>query len=49
MKGEESGNLIKTHNVEFIWVKGHADNEMNNKADELAVRASMSLKNGSEG
>ena len=43
---ERLDSLIQIHNVEFIWVKGHADNERNNKADELAVRASMSLKEG---
>ena len=31
---------LKEHEVSFHWVKGHADNEMNNKADELAVAAS---------
>ena len=29
--------LIETHEVTFIWVKGHADNEYNNRCDELAV------------
>jgi len=29
--------LIETHNVKFIWVKGHAENEFNNRCDELAV------------
>lgn len=29
--------LIKLHEVRFIWVKGHADNEFNNRCDELAV------------
>lgn len=28
--------LTKVHNVEFIKVKGHADNLMNNRCDELA-------------
>ncbi|MFP4228225.1 MAG: ribonuclease HI [Salinivenus sp.] len=27
------------HDVEWVWVKGHADNEFNNMADELAVAA----------
>ncbi len=31
--------LTKTHNVEFIKVKGHADNEYNNRCDELATGA----------
>ena len=29
-------NLTKTHKVEFIKVKGHSDNEFNNRCDELA-------------
>lgn len=29
--------LTKVHKVEFIKVKGHADNEFNNRCDELAV------------
>ena len=32
------------HNVEWVWVKGHADNELNNKADELAVAAMEEFK-----
>lgn len=31
--------LDEHHDVEWIWVKGHADNELNNLADELAVAA----------
>ncbi len=27
------------HELEFIWVKGHADNELNNLCDEMAVAA----------
>jgi ribonuclease HI len=31
-------DLIKTKqlNIEWVWVKGHADNELNNRCDELA-------------
>ena len=29
--------LTKVHNVEFIKVKGHADNEFNNRCDKLAT------------
>jgi len=29
--------LLEKHDVEFIWVRGHADNEWNNRCDELAV------------
>ena len=32
-------DLTKTHEVEFIKVKGHADNEYNNRCDELARNA----------
>ena len=32
-------NLTKVHEVEFIKVKGHADNEYNNRCDELARNA----------
>lgn len=31
--------LTEYHQVEFIKVKGHADNEYNNRCDELAVQA----------
>ena len=29
--------LLKIHDVKFHWVKGHAENEFNNRCDELAV------------
>ena len=29
--------LLRTHQVSFHWVKGHADNEFNNRCDRLAV------------
>ncbi len=32
--------LCEEHTVRCIWVKGHADNEFNNRCDELAVAAS---------
>ena len=31
--------LIDYHNVKFVKVKGHADNEYNNRCDKLAVKA----------
>ena len=31
--------LYKNHHVDFIWVKGHAGNPMNERCDELAVNA----------
>ena len=36
---QELYELTKTHEVEFIKVKGHADNEFNNRCDELARNA----------
>jgi len=48
-KGGEVKNLdlwktlvetIAKHDVTFTWVKGHADNEYNNRCDELAVEES---------
>jgi ribonuclease HI len=29
--------LLQRHTVRFQWVKGHADNEFNNRCDRLAV------------
>ena len=36
---QELYNLTKTHEVKFIKVKGHSDNEYNNRCDELARNA----------
>lgn len=36
--------LTKTHEVEFIKVKGHADNEFNNRCDRLAVAAASEFQ-----
>ncbi len=30
-------SLLETHQVSFSWVKGHAENELNNRCDALAV------------
>lgn len=30
-------SLCETHRVRFNWVRGHADNELNNRCDALAV------------
>ena len=32
--------LLEYHEVEFVWVKGHAENEFNNRCDKLAVAES---------
>ena len=37
-------NLIRVHSVVFIWVKGHAFNEYNNRCDEMAVKEWKKLK-----
>lgn len=37
---EEILDLLKTHDVQLHWVKGHAENEKNNRCDELAVAES---------
>ena len=29
--------LLQIHETRFVWVKGHADNEYNNRCDALAV------------
>ena len=36
---QELYNLTKKHKVEFIKVKGHSDNEFNNRCDEMARNA----------
>ncbi len=32
-------SLARDHRVRFVWVKGHANNPMNNRCDELATAA----------
>ena len=36
---EELLKLLEVHKVQFIKVKGHSDNELNNRCDELANEA----------
>ena len=31
--------LVKKHRIRFKWVRGHADNALNNRCDELATAA----------
>ena len=33
--------LAKKFSVKMVWVKGHADNPLNNRCDELATTAAM--------
>ena len=40
---QELYSLFKTHKVEFIKVKGHSDNELNNRCDFLATSAIKTL------
>lgn len=43
---QELDQLLMIHKVDFIWVKGHADNPLNNRCDALAVAAAKSFKEG---
>jgi len=40
---EELYNFTKIHDIKFIKVKGHSDNEFNNRCDELARNAISSF------
>ena len=31
-------DLTRQHEMHYHWVKGHADNEYNNRCDRMAVR-----------
>lgn len=42
---QELIDLTNIHNVNFIKVKGHSDNEYNNRCDELARNAIKELEN----
>ena len=35
--------LSQKHKLQFVWVKGHADNPYNNRCDELATAAADGL------
>lgn len=37
--------LSKIHKINWFWVKGHNDNEINNRADELAREGVKKYKN----
>jgi ribonuclease HI len=36
---ERIDSLIQRHDVKFVWVKGHAGHELNERVDKLAVAA----------
>ena len=38
--------LLETHDVQFHKVKGHADNEFNNRCDKLAREATQKIISG---
>ncbi len=37
-------DAMTSHGVEWEWVKGHAEDEENNRCDELAVQARLDLR-----
>lgn len=39
----EMAVFLQYHKVTMVWTKGHADNEMNNRADKLAQFAAKAL------
>ncbi|MCQ2448342.1 MAG: ribonuclease HI [Oscillibacter sp.] len=41
---DELLKLEATHTLHYHWVKGHAENEYNNRCDELAVAESQKFK-----
>lgn len=41
---EQLLELTDTHSLRYHWVKGHAENEYNNRCDELAVAESQKYK-----
>ena len=40
--------LVAKHDVRYHWVKGHAENEYNNRCDALAVAESRKFKESAE-
>jgi ribonuclease HI len=36
---ERYAELASKHNIKFKWVRGHADNQYNNRCDQLATEA----------
>lgn len=42
---QELYNLTKIHTVTFIKVKGHSDNEFNNRCDEMAREETAKINN----
>lgn len=46
---QELIELEKKHAVEWVWVKGHATNQLQNRCDELAVAARLELVRSTAG
>ena len=42
--GDELPRLERIHTLRYHWVKGHAENEFNNRCDELAVAESRKFR-----
>ena len=43
---EELWELSRTHSIHWHWVKGHADDERNNRCDALVQRAKVEFLSG---
>ncbi len=43
---EELLPLLERHQVEFVWVKGHAGHPENERCDRMAVAESMKVRQG---
>ncbi len=41
---EQLLSLVQRHEVRYHWVKGHAENEKNNRCDKMAVAESQKYK-----
>lgn len=43
---QQLDNLVNQHEIEWFWVKGHNNNELNERADELARTGIKDVKSG---
>ena len=41
-------DLLAVHRVSFVWVKGHAENEYNNRCDAMAVEESRKFRHADD-
>lgn len=44
---EQLDRLVSRHRTEWVWTKGHASHEDNNRCDELAQAAARAIRDGS--